>query len=114
MSLDSDNEDVRSGKGREDGGARIELRDSRVSAGLQVFWGCLGVVLVGMAAWTATSINELNLNMARVLTRLDQKDERDLRQDDDLRGLNHDVAELQGKTFRNVDGYQKKEPDRGK
>jgi hypothetical protein len=67
----------------------------------------LGVVAVGVVGWVAVSINELNVNVARLVTRLDSKEFRDDTQDtrisraeDRIENLNRNVSTLEGRNLR--------------
>ncbi len=87
--------------------AAITGFDPRVSRGLSVFMASLGVVAVGVVGWVAVSINELNVNVARLVTRLDSKEFRDDAQDmrisraeDRLEDVTGAVRTLEGKTLR--------------
>lgn len=94
-------------------GASIRMEDKRVSQALNWLYGVFGTAFIGLGLWIGTSINELNLNMARVLVKMDQQKSTDDGQDSDISALKADVRELQGKTFRGVAGYEK-EPKRGR
>lgn len=89
------------------------MEDRRVSLAISWLYGVFGAAIIGVGLWIGTSINELNLNMARVLVKMDQQKTTDDNQDSDIKALKSDVRELQGKTFRGVAGYPS-EPTRGK
>jgi hypothetical protein len=94
-----------------DEGARISMRDPRVSSVINWLYGTLGAALIAVGIWIATSINELNLTSARLIVQLEAvnrqlaaKDARDDLQDRRIEGLSGDMREMQGKVFRGVDG----------
>jgi hypothetical protein len=87
--------------------ASISSFDPRVSRGISLFMASLGVVAVGVVGWVAISINELNVNVARLVTRLDSKEFRDNTQDtrisrteDRVEDLNSAVRTLEGRNLR--------------
>lgn len=97
-----------------DGGS-IRMEDKRVSAALNWLYGIFGAAIIGVGLWIGTSINELNLNMARVLVKMDQQKATDDNQDDAIAALKADIRVLEGKQFRGVAGYSdKKEAARGR
>lgn len=96
------------------GGARISMRDPRVSSVINWLYGTIGAALIATGVWIATSINDLNLTSARLIVQLEEvnrqiskKDARDDAQDRRIEGLSGDVREMQGKVFRGVEGYGK-------
>jgi hypothetical protein len=106
-SQDIQSEELRSGKGRRSGGGRIEMRDSRFSMFLGLLWTALGAIALGLLAWAASSISELNINVSSMKVeisglnrRLDVKDARDDRQDDQISEVKRDVYTLEGKNLR--------------
>lgn len=115
--LEDQHEEVRNGKGsRRISSAVVTSHDSRVSRGIALALGVLGVLAVAAITWVGTSINNLNVNVARVLERMDAKDKRDDAQDnrisrteDRLEDLTGDVRTLEGKNLR---GHP--EPSRGR
>lgn len=87
--------------------ASVTGLDPRVSRGISIFLASLGVVAVGVVGWVAISINELNINVARLVTRLDSKEFRDDTQDarlsrteDRVEDLNDAVRTLEGRNLR--------------
>jgi hypothetical protein len=108
MSEESDIDDqLRKPKNGHTSSASIASHDSRVTRGIAIFMGCLGVAAVGVVGWVAISINELNVNVARLVTRLDSKEFRDDTQDtrisraeDRLETVTGAVRTLEGKNLR--------------
>ena len=106
--IDEQHEELRDGKRRTvSGGGSIEGYDPRVSRGLSIFMGSLGVVAVAVVGWVAVSINELNVNVAKLVVRLDAKESRDDTQDarvsrlqDKVEDLTGDVRTIQGRNLR--------------
>ena len=104
MTLDDQHNEVRGGKG---GGASIQMFDPRVSRGLAWLFGLLGTLAVAVLCWVAMSINQLNVNVAKVVTRLDAKEATDNAQDvritrteDRIEDLTGDVRTLEGRNLR--------------
>lgn len=101
------------------GGARIEMRDSRMSALAGIGLAITPIAVVAIGAWIANSISNLNTTVTRlvvqqevILKRLDQNDSRDDRQDvrndqqdDKLTRLRGDVVSLGGANYRGSDGH---------
>lgn len=84
----------------ESGGASIQMNDRRVSKAIQWFWGFVGMAIVTGIYWVAASINTLNVNLERALVRMDYTDKRTDLNEAEIRQLQKDVAELQGKVYR--------------
>jgi ubiquinone biosynthesis protein UbiJ len=104
--IDDQSEEVRGKHGRTSS-ASISSLDPRVSRGLSIFMGCLGVVAVAVGAWVGTSINQLNVSVGRLAERIEAKESRDVTQDtrisraeDRIENLNRDVATLEGRNLR--------------
>lgn len=100
--------------GRESGGAtqRINRRDPVVNRIVKVFWGALSLASVGVAAWFAHNLADLNTNVTTLIAQMNsvivkqaQKDAHDEYQDSRIDNLTGDVRRLEGKTFRGVDGF---------
>jgi hypothetical protein len=103
---DEQAEEVRGKHGRRSS-ASISSLDPRVSRGISIFMGSLGIVAVAVVGWVAMSINELNVNVGKLVTRLDSKEFRDDTQDtrisraeDRIEDLNRDVSTLEGRNLR--------------
>lgn len=95
------------GSGISSRGASIDIRDSRFSTFLGILWTALGAIALGLLAWAASSISELNVNVAQLNVqiaglnkRVDVKDVRDDRQDDQIIDLRRDVSVLDGRQLR--------------
>ena len=103
---------------RSRGGAAIEVRDSRVSALVGVGLAVTPIAVVGIGAWIARSIADLNVTVARLVTqneavikRLDQNDAHDERQDlrmdnqdDRINQNSRDIASMGGPNYRGTRG----------
>jgi hypothetical protein len=117
--LDDQNEDVRSGKGRKSGGASVSIRDSRMSALVGIGLAITPIAVVGIGAWIANSIGNLNNTVTRlvvqneaIIRRQDQNDAHDDRQDarmdaaDERTNQNsRDIAALGGPNYRGPRGH---------
>lgn len=99
--LDDQSEEVRGGKrGSTTGGARIDIRDSRVSTLLNWFWGAIGtgavagVWLVGSNLYQLNlSVNSMIANNAAMASQLRDHEER-------LRAVERSTQSLEGRTLR--------------
>lgn len=88
-------------RGEHDTGASIQMKDRRVSSFVQWIFGALGMAAVSGIYWVGSSINSLNSNLERALVRMDYSEKRQDLTEAELRQLQKDVAELQGKVYRN-------------
>ena len=96
------------GKGsHSSGGGTIQMFDPRVSRGIAIFMGILGTLAVAVLCWVALSITELNVNVARVVARLDSKESVDdsqnsrlTRVEDRVEDITGDVRTLEGRNLR--------------
>ncbi len=96
-------------------GATI-IQDGRVSKGLAWIAGVIGSLLVIALTFCANNLWQLNLTMRDVisenkafLARLDRADQRDDRQDIDIRDLQRNVATIEGRNLRGG-AFGKEEP----
>lgn len=98
MSDIDESEDVRDRGMRHTGGASISSLDPRVSRGIGFGLGVLGLALVGAAGWIATSINSLNITMARVLVQNEAFFRQLERHESEINALQRDVSVLEERT----------------
>jgi len=117
--LDDQSEELRSGKGRRSGGGSISIRDSRMSALVGIGLAITPIAVVGIGAWIANSIGNLNTTVTRlvvqneaIIKRLDQNDAHDERQDvrmdsqeDRINQSRADIAALGGPNYRGARGH---------
>lgn len=94
-------------RGNRTSSASVSSHDPRVSTGIAWIMGILGTIAVLTGAWVATSINTLNVNVARLVEKLEAKESRDSLQDariskaeDRVEDLTGDVRTLEGKNLR--------------
>jgi hypothetical protein len=87
--------------------ASVTSHDPRFSRLLSWFMGALGVGALGVGGWVATSINQLNASVTRLVAQGEAKDYRDQTQDarisraeDRIEDLRSDVSTLEGKNLR--------------
>ena len=95
------------------GGARISIRDARVSKALAWIWAALGAGLLWAVSLAANNLYQLNLTVARGI---DADASRDSRLNDHelrLRQMERDVSTLEGKVYRGIDGYETPVTPRG-
>ena len=112
--IDEQAEDVRNGGKRASDGARVEMRDSRMSALVGIGLASTPLAVLGIGAWIASSIADLNVTVAKLVTqneaifrRLDDNDHRDDRQDikneqqdENIDQLGRDIASMGGPNYR--------------
>ena|SRR5688572_24461391 len=103
MSGDEQSEEAR-GAGRT--GARLDLRDSRVSRALGWFWGIVGSGIAGAILLASHNLYQLNLTVARGIDSDATRDERVNDHEIRLRQVERDVRTIEGKVFRGLDGYE--------
>ena len=103
--LDDQQDEVRSGKGRQSGGAYIRMADPRVSKVLSWFWTALGTAFVAGVYWVGSSINTLNSSVVRilaqneaVLARLDRNDSYDDRQEEHINSMDKRLVVVESVT----------------
>ena len=99
--------------GRRGGGARVDIRDGRVSKALAWVWTTLGAGIIGATLLAANNLYQLNVTVARGV---DSDASRDRRLDDHegrLRQMERDVSTIEGKVLRGLDGYQEPVKPRG-
>jgi hypothetical protein len=120
--LDTQSQDLRSGRGGRSGGAQQTVNDPRLTKILGWLAAGLLATTIGVGSWVATSINGLTTavaettvtirHMATTQATADARNElRNDQQDSRINQLDRDVAEVHGKIFRGVAGYG--EPRRG-
>ncbi len=97
-------------------GASIQQsgHDPRFSKLLVWFWGFLGIAAVTGAFAVASNLYELNMTVAKladnnIITTAKLQDH-----EARIRQVERDVSSIEGKVFRGVDGYEIKEPVRGR
>jgi hypothetical protein len=76
--------------------------DPRVTAGVNWMWPTIGALVVGLQIWLITSVNETNINIAKLIVRMDSKDGRDDRQDNQIQENTRGLAEVRGKVLRGI------------
>jgi hypothetical protein len=88
-------------------GATVVMHDPRVSKAIVWLCGILGTGFISSLVWVGSSINELNTTVSRLVTqnesvfqRLDRNEMKDERQDIDIRDIEREVSELNGKQLR--------------
>lgn len=88
-------------------GANIEIRDPRVTSFIAWGGGLLGLAIVGIGTWVASSINQLTLTVARGTEKLEfvvrQQSTTELRvdqHDNRLNAVERSVAVMEGRTYR--------------
>ncbi len=114
MSLDTDNEDVRSGRGnRESGGASITVEDVRVSKAIAWVWAAIGslALLVGVGVYT--KLADLNDTLIRAVVQIENQGNqiREIKgqlaeQQRDIDALRVQMYSLEGKTLRGIEGVK--------
>ncbi len=115
--IDEQSEALLTSKGRrESGGASLSIRDSRMSALVGIGLAVTPIAVVGIGAWIANSIGNLNTTVTRlvvqneaIIKRLDQNDAHDARQDnrmdfqdERLNQTEKDIVSLGGPNYRGV------------
>lgn len=109
--IDQQAADIRGDRGsNQSGGASIEYSDKRVTGAVRWLWSSMGAAAVAGIYWAASSINTLNVNLERALVRMDYQDKRQDLTEVQIRQLQRDVAEMQGKVYRS-DGSIKAFPN---
>lgn len=112
--LDEQAQEVRGKGGDRYSGASVSMRDSRMSAVVSIGLAITPLAVVGIGAWVATSINELNNTVTRLVVqyesiqrRQDETDKRDDRQeahmqttDDRVTQTERDIASMGGPNYR--------------
>lgn len=88
-------------------GARMEVRDSRVTRGIELLLAVVGVLIAGALAWVGNNINTLNTTVAKMseqsasmISRLEANERKDDRQDDRINSIDGRVYSLEGRTLR--------------
>lgn len=92
------------------GGASIQMKDRRMSSLINWLWLALGGVAVSGIYWVATSITHLDVTLEKALVRMDYEDKRTDLNTASITQLQKDVAELQGKVYRE-DGSVRRMPN---
>lgn len=109
--LDDQAEDVRTGRGRQSGGASNDMQDARVSRGITWVLGIIGSLLVVALCFCANNLWQLNLTMRDVLTQnkttVAQLSDHELR----LRQVERSISTIEG---RNLRGGPQQEVPRGR
>lgn len=89
------------------GGASVEMKDGRVTRGIEWALALVGSLIALALAWVANNINDLNTTVARmssqseaVVARIQVNDSHDDKQDDRINGLERSVSVIEGRTFR--------------
>jgi hypothetical protein len=102
-------EDVTGVTDPEDSGARMNVRDNRVSRGIELLLAIVGVLIASSLAWVGTNINTLNTTVAKMseqsaasIARLEANERKDDRQDDRLNSIDGRVYTLEGRALRGL------------
>lgn len=89
------------------GGARMEIKDPRVSSFIGWGAGLLGIAVIAIGTWVASSINELTIAVAKGTERLEfiaqQQSANEIRidrHDARLNQLERDVSAIGGTAYR--------------
>lgn len=88
-------------------GARVEIRDPRVTSFVAWGGGLLGLAVIGIGTWVASSINELTVTVAKASEKMEfivrQQTATDVRvdaHDSRLNAVERSVAVMEGRNYR--------------
>jgi hypothetical protein len=97
--LDSQHEEVRSGKGGH-GGAHISIRDPRVTAAAQWAGNVLQTLVVITLCFVAKNLYEVNLTLAADAVTKSQVAQMVSKHEQEIKDLNGRVSTLEGRNLR--------------
>lgn len=88
--------------GNGSGNGTVDRRFTRL---IDWAWLAIGGAFVAGVYWVASSISNLNVTIGAAMVRIEYQDKRQDLSQAEITQLQKEVAELQGKVFRGVNGY---------
>ena len=87
-------------RGKNEGGAKMSIRDARVTSALQWVWTTIGAMFVAGVYWVASSITTLNVTMEKALVRLEAQDKIQIETLASLKDHERRISTLEGRNLR--------------